>query len=295
MKQLTILIFAAAVFLAGCGPQNLADVEGDPLQAWIDAPLDGSALPVATYTIVFSGASFGDPIGNFEVWVNGAEEGTVPPQYQNSEGDAQYSYAQFDWLPPAPGNYLLQVRALSGEVVSAFAEANVVVGELITSDDGVPLATDVPAGEDVLVAIPSQNVNCREGNSSQFDITDTLFMNEEYSPNARGFDNLWVRFLGPLSQVQCWVFIDNLQLLLNEEAVEIADVPEPFLPFAPYPATATPEPTATFTPEPTRAPQCSDGIDNDGDGRIDFGNAAAIAGGTADRECSSPTDDNEAS
>lgn len=286
MKQITMLILAAATFVAGCGPQTITSEDGSPLQAWIDAPLDGSALPVAAYTIIFSGASFGDPIGNFEVFVNGVQEGTVPPMYQNNEGDAQYSYAEFDWLPPAPGNYLIQVRALTGEMVSAFAEANVLVGELVTSDEELPPV----AGEDVLIAIPSQNANCREGNSNQFDISDTLFMGMEYMPNARGFDNLWVLFTGPATGVQCWVFIENLDLFLNEQLIEIVDVPESILPFAGYPLFPTPTPTATFTPEPV--PQCSDGIDNDGDGLIDY-RVSATGAHVGDRECTSPTDDDE--
>jgi hypothetical protein len=288
-KILLILLLATSL-LTACGPQSgETESEGLPLQAWFDAPLDGSILPEESYTLVFSGASFGEPIGNFEVFVNGVQEGTLSPLYQNSEGQAQYSYAEFDWLPPAPGNYLLQVRALTGDMVSPFADVSVVVGELVSEDDELPIA---PVGEDVLVAIPTQNVNCRLGNSSEFDIVDTLFEGEQYTPEARGFDNLWVRFVGPVAQMDCWVFIDNLQLLLNEQPVDIVDAPEALLPFVAYPATPTPEPTATFTPEPP--PQCSDSIDNDGDGRIDYGDAAAIAGGTADRECTSPADDDEA-
>lgn len=147
----------------------------------------------------------------------------------------------------------------------------------------------------VLLAVPVQNVNCRVGNSSQFDIEDTLFEGEEYSPNARGSDNLWVRFRGPVTEVQCWVFVDNLMLLVNGEDTPIEEIPETLLPFMPYPPTPTPPPTSTFTPEPSETaatlPECSDGIDNDGDGRIDYGSAA---GRNADQECSSPSDDNEA-
>ena len=47
---------------------------------------------------------------------------------------------------------------------------------------------------------------------------------------------------------------------------------------------ATPIPTIAPTPEPTAVPQCSDGIDNDDDGHIDFG---------ADPGCLSPFDDDE--
>jgi hypothetical protein len=138
-----------------------------------------------------------------------------------------------------------------------------------------------------LVAVPAQNVNCREGNGSIFDIADTLYEAERYTPNARGRDNLWVRFVGPVTQVQCWVFIENLELLLNEEPVQIVDLSEAILPFADYPPTPTPSPTPTFTPESatdTPIPQCSDGIDNDSDRNVDF---------PVDKDCTSANDDDE--
>lgn len=139
----------------------------------------------------------------------------------------------------------------------------------------------------ILVAIPVQNVNCREGNGSVFDIADTLYEAEHYTPNARGRDNLWVRFPGPVTQVQCWVFVDNLDLLLNDHPVQIVNLSEAILPFTEYPPTPTPSPTPTFTPESatdTPVPQCSDGIDNDGDRTVDYGR---------DKDCTSAGDDDE--
>lgn len=133
-----------------------------------------------------------------------------------------------------------------------------------------------------LFAVPAQTTNCREGNSSQFDIVDTLYADERYEPLGRGRDELWLQFRGPVSGVRCWAYIGNLSVLLNDEVVQLADVPESVLPYLAYPAT----PTIPPTPEPTStpAPQCSDGLDNDGDGYIDM----------QDRECSDPTDNNEA-
>jgi hypothetical protein len=153
-------------------------------------------------------------------------------------------------------------------------------------------ATRTPAQADlILVAIPIQNVNCREGNSSQFEIADTLFEGAEYVPDARGFDELWVRFFGPVNQVYCWVFADNLTLLVNDQETSIEAIPESLLPYLPYPPTPTVPPTATFTPQPS-IPECRDGIDNDGDNRVDFDGGPQ--GLKPDRECSSPEDNNEA-
>ncbi|MCL5428274.1 MAG: zf-HC2 domain-containing protein [Chloroflexi bacterium] len=156
----------------------------------------------------------------------------------------------------------------------------------------VALPTDTPTPTVLMLfAIPQQNVNCREGNSSAFEIADTLFEGEEYSPTGRGFDNQWVRFVGPVTQVNCWVFIDNLVLEINEVPTNIEGVPEFLLPFVKYPPTPTPSPTVTFTPERESTatftpfvPQCSDGIDNDQDRLVDL----------ADKECRSPSDNDEA-
>jgi hypothetical protein len=278
------LLVGLAALLSACGAQNQADPSGDPLQTWIDAPLNNSAIPEATYTLVFSGASFGDPIGNFDVMVNGQLVASVEAAYQNSQAEATYGYAQYDWLPPAPGNYLIEVVAHSGGASSSAAQAQVFVGEPAQSDD-VAAATPTP-GEDTLVAIPIQDVNCREGNSNQFDITDTLFEGEEYIPQGRGFDNLWVRFAGPATNVNCWVYVENLTMLLNEVETALADIPESILPYLDYPPTATPTftPEPTSTPTPTPAPECSDGIDNDGDGDTDYPN---------DGRCLSPDDNSE--
>jgi hypothetical protein len=144
------------------------------------------------------------------------------------------------------------------------------------------------AGVEILTAVPLQNANCREGNGSMFEIADTLFEGEEYSPIGRGFDNLWVLFEGPTFQTNCWVFVENLTLLINDEPVQIDQVSETLLPFVDYPATPTPSPTLTFTPEPseTEAPsvsECNDGVDNDKDRYMDM----------QDPQCRNPQDDDE--
>lgn len=154
-----------------------------------------------------------------------------------------------------------------------------------------PTDTDTPTPTVlILLAIPQQNVNCREGNGSVFEIADTLNEGEEYSLIGRGFDNLWVLFVGPSFQEICWAFVDNLILEINGEPTPIEEIPESLLPFVNYPPTPTPSPTATFTPEPDRTetftplvPQCSDGIDNDGDRLVDL----------ADKQCRNANDNDE--
>jgi hypothetical protein len=289
MKRHLILLVLAFGLLAACGPQSESAGDQAAIQTWLDTPADGSLLPEAVHTIVFSGAAIESNVDSFELMVNGALESEVDAKYQGNQGNVHYGFGTYDWLPPAPGNYLIQVRTVSGDLAGAYAYANVVVGELVS--DNLQVA-ELPPADSSLVAIPEQNVNCREGNSNAFDIADTLFEAMEYSPLGRGFDNLWVLFNGPATGASCWVFVDNLVMVLDGVETAIVEIPEARLPFVGYPATPTPEPTATFTPEPTAAPQCSDGIDNDGDGRIDFA-PSGIAGSTGDRECDSPSDNDE--
>ncbi|HEY4718705.1 MAG TPA: hypothetical protein VIH14_06800, partial [Anaerolineales bacterium] len=102
-------------------------------------------------------------------------------------------------------------------------------------------------------------------------------------PLARGRDNAWVLFDGPDYDGNCWVFAENLDFFLNEEPIDLVDISEELLPFAAYPAIPTPTPTPTFTPTPNPTftpepfrPQCSDGIDNDGDGDIDMADGRCV-------------------
>jgi len=178
----------------------------------------------------------------------------------------------------------------AGETPSA-SPTKQVVGTATLTDTvtSSPSATATPTSSPtpvdlVLLAIPTQNVNCREGNSSQFEIADTLFEGKEYIPNARGFDELWVRFFGPINQVNCWVFVENLIIFVNDEETPIEAIPESLLPYLPYP----PTPTATFTPQPSETPvpsqtECSDGIDNDSDRYVDM----------QDPQCRNPQDNSE--
>lgn len=200
------------------------------------------------------------------------------------------------WLPILGGLGLLALLAAllrgwqpaTGEPTATATQAAAAIETATPSATSSPTATatytETPL---VLIAVPTQNANCREGNSNQFDIADTLFDGVEYSPIARGRDNLWVQFLGPVNGVKCWVYAVNLELLINGELVDIENVPESLLPYAAYPPTPTPSPTPTFTPEPvqtTAVPQCSDGQDNDKDGRIDY---------PRDTSCFDANDDDE--
>ncbi len=109
------------------------------------------------------------------------------------------------------------------------------------------LDTELPThtpGALTLIVIPDQNYNCREGNSTSFDIADTLLKGQEYSPLGIGGDQLWLQFAGPTYGELCWAPTSGFTLLLNGEQVQLAQLPKELLSTVAYPLapTATPDP-----------------------------------------------------
>jgi hypothetical protein len=133
------------------------------------------------------------------------------------------------------------------------------------------------------MVFPNQNTNCRRSTDSNSQIVDTLMEGDGYLPLGRTPDNLFMLFRGPVTNQRCWA--PTFLFLIPFGPLD--QVPGEVLPFINYP-TATPTSTnvpkqATNTPA---APQCNDGVDNDGDGQTDYGR---------DKQCTSPTDNNESS
>lgn len=260
-------------------------------QVWIDAPLDGAHLPLAETQLAFSGWDPAGGLSQFELSVNGQHQADVEPEYEAGEGAAKYAYSEFAWTPPAPGSYLIEVRGLGVNGLSQPALANIVVCAIDElsfeeacepAEPAPPQVTALPA-ELALMALPSQNANCRLGPSATyFDVVDTLFAGSEYTPQAQGPDGLWLLFTGPAYDGDCWALSQNLDLFCDTAPVELSDVSPCTLAVVAYPPLPTLTPTPTFTPEPP-LPQCSDGLDNDGDGNTDM----------RDPQCSSTADDSE--
>lgn len=129
--------------------------------------------------------------------------------------------------------------------VGAFEAGSTVVriSDETTDFDPEDFATSTP-GLQVLVVIPNQNYNCRKGNSSAFDIADTLKAGQEYIPSGIGVDLLWFQFQGPSYGEPCWAPTAGFTLYLDGVQVELGQLPEGLLAFATYP------PTPTVTPLP---------------------------------------------
>ncbi len=298
-----------------------------PASVWIDAPLDGSAIPLAPYLLVFHGTSY-TGISEFEIRVNGAAIDAVPPK-STAPGGSGYGalfYSDYQWTPPAPGSFLIAVQVKDGNnQFGPSAQALVIVPEEISSEEALPPddaspPEELPPQQEEEVpsepAVPMFDTamfyyggSCRP-NQLRAEIkvmdpeaysvvlfyrlrdmdsdTKTEWEAVAMNPGSDGYYVLTVAsssipdremFMSAYFQVQIVgtngageeilrtdVVANQITLLAcGEEVPEDADEPDDDAP-------------PTVVP-----PECSDGVDNDGDGDTDM----------ADGRCTSPEDDSE--
>ncbi|HZY43837.1 MAG TPA: Ig-like domain-containing protein, partial [Anaerolineae bacterium] len=132
-----LMIFLAAILIpmvlvacTGSNPQSTASIG---TLAWIDAPLNGSTLPLGPINIV-SHSSDATGITQVELSVNG----TVVKIDQNQDASQHLVVMNQMWTPTASGNYQLFVRAQnSNGGWSNYAQAAITI-------NGAPAPTQVP-------------------------------------------------------------------------------------------------------------------------------------------------------
>ena len=120
LKYLFTLI--SMIWLTACGPKTGSS--GNPV-SWIDAPLDGMVLPLATYNIV---AHASDPTDIFqiEISVNDTVIGTIA-------GSGVLFNASQAWTPSAPAEYLIRARGMnSGGNWSDYAVVHVNIYDVLS-------------------------------------------------------------------------------------------------------------------------------------------------------------------
>lgn len=97
MTYRKVIVLILCLLLVGCNlPQNL-----NAPQAWIDAPLDGSTLPLASYDIVFHAYAQGDP-GAVKLTINGQ-----PVSLDSISLDQPLVAIHYLWNPQQPGSYTI--------------------------------------------------------------------------------------------------------------------------------------------------------------------------------------------
>jgi hypothetical protein len=155
MKRRLVLLLSifSLVWIAACSPAT----QGSPL-VWIDAPLDGSILPLAPYPVV-AHANSPDGIARFAFSVNdgpavecagdaagASADGTISAcllSHVNPFGVRVPISLRATWSPPAPGKYVLRIRAQNAQGIwGAFAEAKVTVGGETPTPTATPAVTE---------------------------------------------------------------------------------------------------------------------------------------------------------
>jgi hypothetical protein len=160
MKTKLILILAITILLlSGFSGQHLTMYGNN---AWIDAPLHGSVLPLAPYNVISHAAS-PNGIASFELSVNGQVYRLDDlPADQNG---MTLAFIYQEWIPPAPGTYVLSVRAvdMNGEFGNADQVEIQIEGMLEGKDDvPKPTPTYTPTPE-ACTFTAKLNLFCREG------------------------------------------------------------------------------------------------------------------------------------
>jgi Bacterial Ig domain len=121
-----------SLLFSGCGPMasEKAVPQVGSVHTWIDAPLDGSTIPLAPYQVVMHAYDAGG-VSEVELSANGSLLATLP----NADAELNLATFKYDWSPPAPGNYTLSARAKGGNgLAGSEARANVtVLGEVGTA------------------------------------------------------------------------------------------------------------------------------------------------------------------
>ena len=139
MKRIcTLLFIIISLSLVGCNlPQSQGVAGPSAPTAWLDAPLDGSIIPLAPYEVIFHIAdAAGVALG--EVSVNGQVISSLP----NPNGTETPATLRSMWTPTSPGLYTIQVRAQgSSGNWSGYASAQVTVGELTETVSPTPVIT----------------------------------------------------------------------------------------------------------------------------------------------------------
>src|SRR5258706_12431178 len=154
MKRLLICCYLISILLMGCSMPFFAAPPGLPgPQAWIDQPLDGSALPLAPVARV---AHCSDPFGldQLEFTI----DGTVVAEDSDVDSDRAFRAYSQSWSPASAGTYTLRVRARNaGGAWGSYASAVFTIGAdaLTVTPATEPTSTISPVGTMTPTASPT--------------------------------------------------------------------------------------------------------------------------------------------
>lgn len=142
LKQSAVLfvICLLAALSGGCAIAQSQSVAASQPHSWIDAPLDGSALPLAPVQVISHSTDLFS-IVQVELSVNGQ----VIQTQANTNPTQNLVLVTETWSPNAPGNYTLRVRAMNSiSVWGEIAQAVVTIGLQTPTPTATRTATATP-------------------------------------------------------------------------------------------------------------------------------------------------------
>jgi hypothetical protein len=176
-KKTLLLTLLWILWLASCTlPQNTPAVSyAKAPTAWIDAPLDGSHLPLGGVEII-THASAPKEVAAVQLQVNQQQVAERPPD-KITNGLA---LTNFLWQATAPGEYLLTVAAQDADGTwGPFSSAAIIVGEVVGSAAEVQeTLTVTPTVTAAPTSTPEEDAGCinRAGYISETIPDDTQFL-----------------------------------------------------------------------------------------------------------------------
>jgi hypothetical protein len=244
------LFFLSILSLALVGTAcNLPSQAATPVgpHSWIDAPQDGSTIPLAPYKI-FSHSSDLDGTSQIEFDINGALLATDP---SSNTGDTLVTTEQM-WTPPSPGTYEIRTRARNkAGVWGDYAVIMVTVGAGLnitptftisptpvatSSSTLTPTSTQTPTAANPTFTL-NENAFCREGPDKSFGDVTAIPKGDTVDIQGVSQDGFWYFVFWRDFNVKCWVAAHAGQANGNLQGIPVLVSPD----------TATPKPLS----EPT--------------------------------------------
>jgi hypothetical protein len=198
MTRRIALLLVFLVLLTGC---NLPSISAP--QAWIDAPLDGSSLPLAPYEIVFHAYAAGNPAA-VELSINGQAVALTAIL------DQPLVTVRYPWDPEHPGRYVITARTQDSEgewsdehthIVEVIGEPTISPTPLVTVS---PTATFTPIPAEHPTFTADTPANCREGTSILWRSLGITEAGSTYLIAGVNEDASWF-FVQFSDTLQCWV------------------------------------------------------------------------------------------
>lgn len=232
MKHITssILVMSILLFTISACQQH-----GDGPRSWIDQPLDNDNFPLQKITLQ-AHASDADGVKDIEFLVDDQSIIVI------NAGGERIGKALFEWMPPAPGIYTIYAQAFDnkgtpGDAASAQITVGDQVAQVLPEEPEQPeLNQDEEEEEDPIqaaqepaegpFAVPSQDINCRSGPSTEFEVLTVLPSAKQAKIVGRLENNTWLLISHPENFIECWIAANIVDIVGAIGTVRVAQAPE---------------------------------------------------------------------